>query len=1095
MGKIIAKAISTTSIIIALGATLLADDSNNILEYYTVLKASNSVACDGKLKEWESALPIPLTNRKGEEGLTWKGGGKSDLSAKLRMLYDDNYLYIAVDVEDNEHSQAYSGPEIWRGDSVQIAFDTMWDAKQDEQYDDNDYEYGFSLTSKGAEVCLWNKKEKNKLAESVKFAAIKKKGGLVYEMAFPWSSLTPLKPTFGRRFGITLIVNDNDGAKRKGWLQWTDGIGAGKNPVKFATAVFLPDNLPCVFTRSSICPQNTFYQDNQEIFLACSINSSKPFNCEKKFIVKKDGKILKSIQSKLSLKKGQNPVLVSWSTGNLPSGKYNLNLSLLKNDNCISKTNVTINKITKTEIVARVNCLREDWKRLQDLITKLKMKGLDAALPTVTSTVVKVTLPIVEKDMSKGKLPKVEHLVACLEEALVKEISETKAILEGKKRNIKIPEYPNDKFKIKDGFFTSKNRPVILMGTMGGYNILGTLLDPESRNDLRNLGFNITEFSTAGPRSFFPSPDAVSKTAVYGPATGKKKGWKKYDPSYCLKLAEQGNLAVSLLLSIHQFPKWFYKKYPDSKPCGQRLEKGNFHADLPCLENSKARELYKEWIEKMVSDVKSSPALLCYDMANELTFFNIETSCPYCRDSFQHWLKNKYKSISKLNSCWAKSYKDFSGIMPPEKKDESFPSWRDWDSFWHIKNARFFKWMKKTIKNIDPDRPVFIEKYGVTALDRPSRNWGMDWESLGEVEDACGLDAVTKWENSKGTQKYAIDWQRQAMVYDLMKSWHPDKPIINAEYHFGNQRAWQKVAPQKMPKGYVRATCWTGSIHGLAAGIAWLYKSEWQEGRNEYKKQYNLLDTPDVLEEYGKTALELRRLSQYIAPFSQAKGKVFILHSMSSINKKSYRKNMDVLYEALYFEGLPVRFISEKQLRKDFLEKDAFFIIPQDASIEGVAYQKIVKWLNNGGRAAIIGKEALLHDEYDRKRLEDSFLKKIKNREGELLIGKGKIHSIPSTLNVDEYRKLLALILKDCGIVPKISIATLDDSDLSGIEYRIAHFNDKRLFYMINLSRENKKVKLVGSNVERIRDLVNEEIVKNVFSLSPLEPVLLELRN
>jgi len=38
--------------------------------------------------------------------------------------------------------------------------------------------------------------------------------------------------------GFSLLVNDNDGGPRKGWLQWSPGIGVKKDLALFKPVVF-----------------------------------------------------------------------------------------------------------------------------------------------------------------------------------------------------------------------------------------------------------------------------------------------------------------------------------------------------------------------------------------------------------------------------------------------------------------------------------------------------------------------------------------------------------------------------------------------------------------------------------------------------------------------------------------------------------------------------------------------------------------------------------------------------------------------------------------------------------------------------------------
>jgi hypothetical protein len=56
---------------------------------------------------------------------------------------------------------------------------------------------------------------------------------LVYECAIPAERLKPLKLKAGERFRFSVLLNDNDGGGRAGWMESTPGIGTGFNPSLF----------------------------------------------------------------------------------------------------------------------------------------------------------------------------------------------------------------------------------------------------------------------------------------------------------------------------------------------------------------------------------------------------------------------------------------------------------------------------------------------------------------------------------------------------------------------------------------------------------------------------------------------------------------------------------------------------------------------------------------------------------------------------------------------------------------------------------------------------------------------------------------------
>jgi hypothetical protein len=58
-----------------------------------------------------------------------------------------------------------------------------------------------------------------------------------YELAVPWPHLQPIQPA-DRLISLSLLVNDNDGGGRKGWIEWGGGTGSAKN-----SSLFMPAEL------------------------------------------------------------------------------------------------------------------------------------------------------------------------------------------------------------------------------------------------------------------------------------------------------------------------------------------------------------------------------------------------------------------------------------------------------------------------------------------------------------------------------------------------------------------------------------------------------------------------------------------------------------------------------------------------------------------------------------------------------------------------------------------------------------------------------------------------------------------------------------
>lgn len=198
---------------------------------------------DGDLGDWGRALPMYLDSAEQVVGITpWM---QWNLMAMYYLMWDDENLYFAARVTDNVHSQTHSGDSIWEGDSWQIGFDASPATTSTKPGGGpGRYVYGLALTEKGPEAVGWEgNKDASKIRVSIKKAprqgATMITGGppvteeLIYEAAIPKELLAPLVMQSGGAFRFSVLLNDNDGGGRMGWMESTPGIGTGFNPEQF----------------------------------------------------------------------------------------------------------------------------------------------------------------------------------------------------------------------------------------------------------------------------------------------------------------------------------------------------------------------------------------------------------------------------------------------------------------------------------------------------------------------------------------------------------------------------------------------------------------------------------------------------------------------------------------------------------------------------------------------------------------------------------------------------------------------------------------------------------------------------------------------
>jgi hypothetical protein len=189
------------------------------------------ITIDGTLDNLQSVPGIDLAT----DGEVQMSGyeGVDDLSGNLWFTSDANHLYLSARITDNTHSQPATGDSIWQGDSIQFAVAQGMPGETDRWY-----EYGVALTSSGPQVHRWLAASGPTGPVTDATVAVNRDNATdttVYELAIPWELLQPVAPE-DQLLSLSLLVNDNDGTGRKGWIEWGSGIGGSKDPRLFQPA-------------------------------------------------------------------------------------------------------------------------------------------------------------------------------------------------------------------------------------------------------------------------------------------------------------------------------------------------------------------------------------------------------------------------------------------------------------------------------------------------------------------------------------------------------------------------------------------------------------------------------------------------------------------------------------------------------------------------------------------------------------------------------------------------------------------------------------------------------------------------------------------
>jgi len=200
--------------------------------FTVAIRAKTPPVIDGNLEDWAGAIPMEMNRREQVRMEGW--GGPKDLSAKAYIMWDETALYFAVQVTDDQFSQPFTGEEIWKGDSIQMGF-APFPGPGIVDY----FETGMALTPKGKEAWAWHTAMGLPTGpmDMLNFAARRTGDGMIYEAAVPAASALGIVP--GKVVGFSILVNDNDGSGRRGWIEWGEGIGQSKDPGQYRYITFV----------------------------------------------------------------------------------------------------------------------------------------------------------------------------------------------------------------------------------------------------------------------------------------------------------------------------------------------------------------------------------------------------------------------------------------------------------------------------------------------------------------------------------------------------------------------------------------------------------------------------------------------------------------------------------------------------------------------------------------------------------------------------------------------------------------------------------------------------------------------------------------
>ncbi len=989
---------------------------------------------DGRLDDWSRVEPVAL-GHEGDQVRMHGYKGTADCSGRLYMGWDRQNLYVACEVIDDVHFQRCEDErlgQMWEQDSIQLGFDPGHDTKL-ARFDERDFEYGVALTARGARMFRWyaaGGQLPEGRVDSCPMAVVRDEQAkcTVYEFAIPWHELL-MDPLQTRKVGFDIIINDNDGQGRKGWVQWTSGLGETKDPTNWAVVTLIDAPSTAGAHVKVWLVAATEYSTQKTAEVKLHIWSARPYAAARAVLSVRDegGRVAQSRQVEAAIKAGETGIVFPVKLKDLENGHYTLQVVVRNEDGTeLGRAELAFLKADASRLLQQMAAVRRQAQEVRQIVERLRQAGIPYEYVLTSAAVADAFDALVSGDIEAGRLTRAETELSKLQQMLTRAKKRGEDLLRHPEDAKPVPAVDMGAVAPRAGTFYAGSHECLMLGLMGWHYCRGIM--PLASE----MGFNCVGVVGPYASDILPAPGVVDS------------GWAAMVDEM-LENGRRYNLGIWWHMSPEQMPKW---AVDDEPRCGL---------------SETWRSINRKFLGWFCRRARNCPQLLGIVINGEGG--HSFTDHPLYIAEFRRRMMAKYGSIERLNEEWGSEYSSFEELTYPTEL-ESRASWYDLCRFNQDMLTEWLAWKTRFIHQQAPDVLTYALPSVLTADDPTDFSDGWDHEAAMSVLDVLGGDGGVNYTGNDPGARYAMSTLGYLWWMELLRSYDQEKALYDWEYH-------TTIQHQNYPPQYCRAHTIQAMLHGQDAATLWVWEPNHSESR--------LVEDPLVLESYGQTALDLRRLSHVIASFGRPQSQVAILSAISSMPDAGHHQGYISAYIGSFFLDAPVDFITERQIAAGRLAGYKLLIVPDAVHCWDSTYKGILAFALMGGKV-LATEGSLTRDEHDG------------HRSAAALYALDSVRTIKPRLNADGYAQILDDVYRWAGIRRPLRVRTASGEPVTGVDFRCKRIDGKLHCYLINMNKQPVRVRLIGEREPGTGyDLLAGERIKFPLQLEPLDVRIIRL--
>jgi beta-galactosidase len=427
------------------------------------------------------------------------------------------------------------------------------------------------------------------------------------------------------------------------------------------------------------------------------------------------------------------------------------------------------------------------------------------------------------------------------------------------------------------------------------------------------------------------------------------------DVDHLMDMAAEHQLRVTINTIFDVSPLWLFERYPDAKQIdasGHVIEPYTVsHRQVgghpgPCYNHPGALAERQRFMAVVLDHFKAHPALAMWDVWNEPEqafpsrnpdAHTLVCYCPHCRTRFGQWLAHKYGSLQRLNEVWGRCYTRWEQVEAPVN-GSTITDFVDWREFHLDTMTAEAAWRLDMVRQRDPQRVHYLHVVpnvmsvfnSVTCVDDFALAQHCD--VFAATMNGGPILATQVTSAARGKVCYNVEshinhgctdlHQRILGLPDVLKDFLPQIGLDIKGFLF-----WQ-YRPEVL--GFEAPAWGLVKLDGTDRPVTRAVKAFW-----------------DKVAPLKDHLLKAHPREPEVGLWKSRKNEIFHFATQNSL--QSLTADVEGYIQALYWNNIPFRVISEQQLAQGELDGIKLLIMPACYYLTAEEAATLDRWVHAGG--------------------------------------------------------------------------------------------------------------------------------------------------